>query len=72
MDSLRVPDNEYPEGIHNTIVGIFEVVLKDEPVLFPYALAQIKLQIFIEFGTVIHYRDCIHIRIHTANLGPNK
>ena len=56
-DVLRVMENAYPEGIHNIIVHIFDVVLKDRPVLPPYTLSQLKPQILIKVGATIHSTD---------------
>ena len=37
-DMFRILDNAFPEGLHNIIVDIFNVVLKYVPVLPPHAL----------------------------------
>ena len=43
-------DNSYPEGLQNTIVDIFDMVLKDGPVLPPHALSQLEPQLFLKIG----------------------
>ena len=64
-------ETSYPEVFHNIIVDIFDVVLKDGPVLPPHALSQIKPQLYLGFGTALRSCDCISTRIHTAYLVPN-
>ena len=56
-DVLRVMENAYPEGIHNIIVHIFDVVLKDRPVLPPYTLSQLKPSLFLKVGAMFRSSD---------------
>ena len=42
-EALSVMDNEYPEGLHNIIVIIFDMVLKDVPVITPHTLSQLEV-----------------------------
>ena len=42
MEVLRKLDNVHPKGLHNIIVHIYYMLLKDGPVLPPHYLSQLK------------------------------
>ena len=44
---LSVLENDFPKWIHNIIVNIYDVALKDKTMFTPYSLVQIKPQIFL-------------------------
>ena len=50
-------DNAYPEGLHNIIVDVFDVVLKYGNLLPPYTLSQLKPSLFLKVGAMFRSSD---------------
>ena len=64
-------DHSYPKGIHNIILGVFDMVLKDGPVIPPHVFPQLKPQPFLEVGKLLFSSHHHAINIVFVYLDPS-
>ena len=62
---------DYPEGLKDSIVDIFHMVLEGTPVFPPHALSQFKLQLLLVVLAEVFSHDWIPVRVQTVRLGSN-
>ena len=71
INTTSVLENAFPKGLQIFVVNIFDVFLKDGILFPPHSIAQLKSQLFLEFGAELRSCEHIFIRIHTVSLVPS-
>ena len=70
LNALRVAENSDTEWLHNAISNIFEVVLKDGPLLPPHRLSQLEATLLLEVDALVQSQVGIPVIISSVTLRP--
>ena len=71
VDTLSILDNTYPEGLHNIIVHIFDVVLKYGLVLPPNSISILKPELLLKVCAKLCSTDGVLCCVVTVYIVPS-
>ena len=71
LNTLSVVDNPDTEWLHNVIANIFEVALKDAPVLPTHITPQLEPKLLLKVDALVQYQICTTVISNSVPLIPN-